>query len=138
MLQVIVFSIKLCQWRNRQLIAMFFLNPPTTNHLPTSPPTTQPTDPTTTNPLIKLCLKDSKIWKKNFTECKHSWKNGKLLYIWIRSKAFIDWTTSVLITLSIRKRNGWGNCVCSQAFKRYCFILPQTFLRPYVSLFYLQ
>ena len=53
-------------------------------------------------------------------------------------KSLIQWITFVSITLNIRKRNRRINCVYFLAFKRYCFIPTQIFVRPYASLFYLK
>ena len=53
-------------WRLVQQHSRVLLNPPTTDDLLTDIPTNQPTAPTTTDPLTRICLKNSKIWRHSF------------------------------------------------------------------------
>ena len=78
-----------------------------------------------TGPPIRLCLKDSKIWRHSFYRMQTQlvkWKTilRPVIYL-IGSKPLIEWITYAFITLNIRKRNGWVS-LYFLAFKRYCFI----------------
>ena len=107
------------------------------NHRPTYPPIhIQTIDPPTHRPNNhwpndKLMFKRLENMKKFILPNLNT--AGGLLSIWIGSKSLIERIT--FITLKIRKRNGW---VYILAFRRYCFIPPQVFVRPYASLFYLR
>ena len=110
-----------------------------TYHQPTNPPTHWPNNHRPTDTLTFKRPKNMKTFILQNVNTAGKMENYSSAYsIWIGLKSLIEWIIFVFIILNIHKRNRWINCVYFLAFKRYCFIPPQIFVRPFASLFYLK